>query len=191
MNSGFGNGWRELIEEHIASNWDDSCRRAGLCLSGLEAQFLEEHGSEVLRAGLRRAVAERQEMIARSARPIYSVIEESAVRVIVEVKSSNRWPDGLSIPLQTMRVHLASCNSEWQIAEIFQACMSCNLSERYDRRSTTSDISQRGAPGKCVVEPAPCLHENGTACTVMAPDFAQSARMKISPGGVGALALTP
>jgi hypothetical protein len=170
--------WRSLLEAQIAAHWEDVCRQAGACLSGSEVRLLEEYGSQALLGGLERSVKARRDMIARTERPTYEVIEESADRVIAEVSSRTRSPYGLCIPLQTMRVHLIAGESGWQIADIFEVCFKCNRSARRDGHSGISDVVERAAPGKCFLcggsgtmsTSKKCIHCGGTgAC----PDCAK------------------
>ena len=137
MTSESNKDWRRLLESYIEAYWGDSRRRAEVCLSGSEVRLLEEYGSETLRGGLERSVKERRDLIARSGLPTYEVIEESAHDVIVQVTSRTDWPHGLRIPLHTMRVHLMTRETEWQIADILQACFKClrknNLNKFYFR----------------------------------------------------------
>ena len=112
--------WRKLVEVQIAAHWEDACRRIECCLSGAEARFLEEHGTESLRNGFKKSAEAKLDRIARSELPTYEVIEESLERVVVEVTASQRWPQGLGIPLQTTRIHLIPSEAGWQVADIFQ-----------------------------------------------------------------------
>ncbi len=149
MTSELNKDWRRLLESYIAAYWEDSRRRAEVCLSGSEVRLLGEYGGESLRSGLERSVKARRDLIARSGLPTYEVIEESAHDVIVQVTSRTGWPHGLSTPLQPVRVHLIAPETEWQIADILMACFKCNPSAKGDDLSATSDVAGRATPGKC------------------------------------------
>ena len=176
--------WRSLLEAQIAAHWEDVCRQAGACLSGSEVRLLEEYGSQALLGGLERSVKARRDMIARTERPTYEVIEESADRVIAEVNSRTRSPYGLCIPLQTMRVHLIAGESGWQIADIFEVCFKCNRSARRDGHSGISDVVERAAreSASFVAEAALCRPRK-SASTVAGPEHAQIVQRKRCPAG--------
>ncbi len=171
--------WRSLLEAQIAAHWEDACGQAGACLSSSEVRLLEKYGSHSLLDGLARSVKARRDLIARSEHPTYEVIEESADRVVAEVSSRTRWPDGLAIPSHTMRVHLIADEAGWQFTDMFQACFKCNRSARRDGRSAISGVSERATPGKCFLcrgsgtmssAERKCIHCGGTgAC----PDCAK------------------
>jgi hypothetical protein len=165
--------WRKLVDAQIEAHWEDVCRRIECCLSGSEARFLEEHGTESLRSGFETSMKSKRDWVARSELPTYAVIEESLHRVIVEVTSRMQWPHGLRIPLQAIRIHFILSEVGWQIADIFEACIHCNSAARAGGASAATSARARHPPGECmfcrVTRTAPtlktkfeCKHCGGT-----------------------------
>jgi hypothetical protein len=148
----------------IAAYWEDVRRGVESRVSGSEAKFLEQHGTESVRSGFERAVAHEWELWTRTELPkFYEVVEESNERVIAEISPRGNWPFALTVPLHTTRVRLVASDVGWRVSGIFQACDICNrpiiagesLQPQTSRSWSHSflpgppPLMPRAEPGKC------------------------------------------
>lgn len=135
--------WRDLIHAYLHAYRDDVQGKFALGLSGSEAQFLNECGTDAVRQGHDTATKALLDRLKQPpSRESYEVIEESASRILAQVCSNRNSPHEIPVPYWTTRFLLIKEEAVWRIAGIFHPCISCN-------KHGISDTAPPSEPGKC------------------------------------------
>lgn len=160
--------WRKLLDALLLAHSEDVGRGVERGLSGSEDLLLEEYGTPSFRSGREKvAKAEHDWLSRREISATYEVIEESANRVIVQVRPPAYSRDRLRVPRITTRIHFVAANTGWQVERILQPCLSCSflhthgaapppqelppLSTRISGKlSAAPKFIRKSTPGKCM-----------------------------------------
>jgi len=144
MNAEDRHDWRHLVHAHIKACWRDMRAHLESRLSGCEARFIAEYGSEAVRQGYDNVAKATCDRLGEpAAKESYKMIEESSNRLLVEVPRPRQTThDELPVPIVTTRFLLLEKDGGWEIACIYQPCIGCNF------LATGHEVPPT-MPGKC------------------------------------------
>ena len=151
-----GRSWAIRTRGHGATSSEATC-----ALFGTMRGHQSESASSNSRAAFLRRIRHRKmsrvttfRLLHRGSTPMlpppadsqYRIIEEDESHLLVEIPVNLDGPPVHRVPFITTRLLLNTCTCGWQIADIFEPCVSCNLNAI---RETNSRNNSRSMPGQC------------------------------------------
>jgi hypothetical protein len=137
--------WRDVVHAHLQAYREDVHTHQVSALSGAQAQFLKTFSVPSFQQAYDIDAKARCDALGQPPpKESYEVIEESAHRVLAQIRPSDRVvPNELRIPYLTVRILLIEDEAGWKTAGVYHPCLSCNARAMEDGTSRT-------ASGRCI-----------------------------------------
>jgi hypothetical protein len=128
MNTEDKKDWRYVVGAYLQAYWDDVRQHIRSGLTGSEIRFLREYGTYAVWHDYEKKMQTWYDEVGQPpSEEYYEIIQESDHQVLMQVRVPQ---DISSFKFFSTRFLLIERETGWQIAGIYQPCISCNLIER-------------------------------------------------------------